>query len=81
MSNYTPTTEEVRDEYSFHCEGWCERCGKSDDVAYLFHEAEFDRWLAEIRAQVWEEGWHTGNKDSDGLQPTVNPYREGDNSE
>ena len=51
---YIPTTEEVRDEYSFHCEGYCERCGKSDDVSYSFHESEFDRWLTEVKAQERE---------------------------
>ena len=65
MSDYTPTTEEVRDSYA----SW--------SAAY----PEFDRWLTEVKAQAWEEGWHTGNKDSDGLQPTVNPYREGENNE
>ena len=55
MNDYIPTTEEVRDEYSFHCEGWCERCNESDGVSYLFHEAEFDRWLAKVKAQAISE--------------------------
>ena len=62
MTDYTPKTEEVRDEYSVHCEGWCERCGESDDVSYMFHEAEFDRWLAEVKAQAVEKA---ANRESD----------------
>ncbi len=77
---YTPTAEEVRDEYSFHCQGWCERCGESDDVSYLFHEAEFDRWLAEVKAEAWEEGYANGNADAftEARLDRDNPYRQGE---
>ena len=78
MSDYTPTTEEVRDEYSFHCGGWCERCDRSGDVSYLFHEAEFDRWLAEVKAQAWEEGFTHNVGDSSWNSLYDNPYRQGE---
>lgn len=46
-----------------------------------FHAAigEFDRWLRQIKAEAWAEGWLIGVTDNQydgGLQPTVNPYRE-----
>lgn len=54
MTEYTPTTEEVRRCYGdIHC---------SDlDAGSLEHhvcpeEADFDRWLNEIRAEAWDEG-------------------------
>lgn len=36
--------------------------------------AEFDRWLNEVKAQAWQEGW--GTKPS--YQEINNPYRKGD---
>ena len=53
MSDYIPTTEEVRELVQ----------GASAE--------EFDRWLAEVKAQAWQDGWHA--KDTD-----VNPYRQGE---
>ena len=52
--HYTPTTEEVRDVYQ-------SRLIKVDDnrfeiVDEIEADAEFDRWLAEVKAQAWEEG-------------------------
>ena len=75
MSDYTPTTEEVRGAFVVGCDFSNHLGAGSDDLSDA-SSPEFDRWLNEVKAQVWEEGWHTGNKDSDGLQPTVNPYRE-----
>ena len=61
MSDYTPTTEELRDAWA----SWSD--------AY----EEFDRWLAEVKAQAWEEGYTQGSKDMyDGDFPTPNPYRQ-----
>ena len=36
---------------------------------------EFDRWLAEVKAQAWEEGYETGSVRSYGDSPN-NPYRQ-----
>ena len=44
VNNYTPTTEEVRS------------AALSDDWGSGLMPAEFDRWLAEVKAQAWEEG-------------------------
>ena len=69
MSDYTPTTEEVRGAY----EGQLIKVG--DNAYQLLDEAhakaEFDRWLADVKAQAWQDGWHA--KDTD-----VNPYRQGE---
>ena len=48
MSDYTPTTEEIRAGYS---------TATYDDAKA---EAEFDRWLAEVKAEAWQEGWDIG---------------------
>lgn len=71
MSDYTPTTEEVRNDYV------CALSTTDIDDA----EAGFDRWLAEVKAQAWEQGATTivatmvmnGSND---LPP--NPYRQGE---
>jgi hypothetical protein len=49
MSDYVPTTEEV-----FHCYQYCSIMEDPESA----HEAEpqFDRWLAEVKAQAWDEG-------------------------
>ena len=59
MSDYTPTTEEVRDHNNWLGE-------------------EFDRWLAEVKAEAWEEGcqsgWERQWQTDDEI--TFNPYRQ-----
>ena len=47
---YTPTTEEVRENY-----GWNgpDSYIKSNREA---SRAEFDRWLNKVKAEVWDEG-------------------------
>ena len=68
MTDYTPTTEEVRLRYS--------------DSRYWGEEldAQFDRWLAEIKAEAWEEGalteWTGFARDKDII--SANPYRQGE---
>ena len=75
MSDYTPTTEEVRGAY----EGQLIKVG--DNAYQLLDEAhakaEFDRWLTEVKAEAWEEGWVScfhayWHKEE-------NPYRQGEN--
>ena len=41
--------------------------------------AEFDRWLAEVKAQAWEEGLTSAFEVSWGTRP-ANPYRQGENN-
>ena len=68
MADYIPTTERVRTSYA------CQR----ESIYGVEHDfAEFDRWLAEVKAQAWEEGYTQGSKDMyDGDFPTPNPYRQ-----
>ena len=72
MSDYTPTTEEVRGAY----EGQLIKIG--DNAYQLLDEAhakaEFDRWLAEVKAEAWQEGWDTKPP----YQKINNPYRRGE---
>lgn len=51
---YTPTTEQVRDDYQ-RC--GCDRCSLTDDSDWADEHAEFDRWLAEHDRQVSEHVW------------------------
>ena len=55
MTDYTPLTPEVRNSFSLHCESFCKRCKVSEYGNCDFHEAEFDRWLAEVKAQAIAE--------------------------
>jgi hypothetical protein len=52
--HYTPTTEEVRDVYQ-------SRLIKVGDnrfelIDQVQADAEFDRWLTEVKAEAWQEG-------------------------
>ena len=56
--SYTPTTEEVREVYR-----GC--LVQTDTNIYSFvdeaqADGEFDRWLAEVKAEVWQEGFDRG---------------------
>lgn len=48
MTEYTPTTEQVR-KY------WLDKWAPSANL-----DAQFDRWLNEIRAKAWTEGFDKG---------------------
>ncbi len=63
---YTPTTEEVRRRYMFGC--WQEYEDTSGD-----YKAEFDRWLAEVNAQAWQDGYESVT-----ITTVANPYRQGE---
>jgi hypothetical protein len=53
MTDYTPTTEEVRERY------WLNDGEPSDpDEGY-----EFDRWLAEYEQDAYERGYRDGYND------------------
>ena len=65
MSDYTPSTEEVRANYL------------PPRTEIQDADEQFDRWLAEVKAQAWEEGYTQGNNDMyDGDFPPPNPYRQ-----
>lgn len=65
MSEHTPTTEEVRT-------AWYQLTINVDS---------FDRWLAEVKAEAWDEGWDAGLQhwwyglSMHGEFRTDNPYR------
>jgi hypothetical protein len=46
VSDYTPTTEEVRNLFS-----WDNHEGEMNA------KAGFDRWLAGVKAEAWDEGY------------------------
>lgn len=65
MTDYTPTTEDIKYAYA-HWKG---------------QEPEFDRWLAEVIREAkwvgWEEGWDA-RVFAETVTPTENPYRQGE---
>lgn len=82
MSDYTPTTEEVREEYV--SQGW-----GPDGSLYVENDpAAFDRWLTahnrKIAARAWEEGWDACVEYMNGPdwgQSLPNPYLERSNND
>ena len=73
MSDYTPTEEEVREAFaeytvdeSQHAPWRCEEIRQE-------RRAEFDRFIASVKAEAFEEGADAGW--SDFPEESVNPYR------
>lgn len=84
MSDYTPTTERVRNSYANDIASYpkpanvFEAAARADSA-----KEEFDRWLTEHdrqkQAEAWDEGYDTSVMDSRlpvQSEATVNPYRE-----
>ena len=89
MNEYTPTTGQIEN-------AWCSRYDGEHSWArgeeLRGYEAEFDRWLEQVKAEAWEEGhsssdtsWdhiYSGHSVPEGeLCPecfTGNPYRKED---
>ena len=71
--DYTPTTEEVRKDYWIGTAFSKNAMRTSDKIR---EEAAFDRWLAEVKAQAWQEGWDTKPP----YQEINNPYRQRERS-
>ena len=76
MSEYTPTVGELRQAY-------VEASGASmaQESYYAEQVAEFERGLARIKAEAWDEGAQAGSADARAVNPgypapTPNPYRE-----
>ena len=71
MNNYTPTTEQMHDVYV-----------RADIAGYKprkEYEAEFDRWLDQVRAEAWDEGHNAGQHNEHEYRPRramTNPYRQ-----
>jgi hypothetical protein len=64
VSDYTPTTGDVRARYV-----------RDHGAHFVSDWAEFDRWLAEVKAQAWEEGFHAKWYDYSEKPEQGNPYR------
>ena len=54
MDDYTPSTEDVRESYTYF----------RGTIPTVEHEAEFERWLNEVQAAVWAEGAYSGYDDA-----------------
>lgn len=66
MSEHTPTTEDVREWYA-----------ETIDMYESAHRdpkrvAQFDRWLAQVKAEVWDQGHSAGYPYVP--KPVANPY-------
>jgi hypothetical protein len=72
MSDYTPSTEEVRNQYS----GFSTSNSNHTGQVYI-NLAKFDRWLAEVKAEAWDRGYEAGLTDF-ASSMTTNPYRHGE---
>ena len=68
VSDYVPTVGELRQAY-------VEASGASmaQESYYAEQVAEFERGIARIKADAWDEGFRAGRN---GHSPYVNPYRE-----
>ena len=74
MSDYIPTTKEVRKIYADYRDDI--RDGDRDpSKSYPLSGHEFDRWLTEVirksKEEAWDEGWASETF-------VWNPYREGE---
>lgn len=75
MSDYTPTTQEVRTSYG--------AAVTFPTMSLPERRRAFDRWLEQVKAGAWDEGKRAGLRQSDwehGDTATryvaVNPYRQ-----
>jgi len=64
---YTPTTEQVRAHYAFH----------QGDTWVPNRKDDFDRWLREHDAKVWDEGYTRGFYDRERLSGDSRDASEG----
>lgn len=72
MAEYTPTTGDVRERF---IDG-----AMVTGFAHSRNKARrgFDRWLAEVKAEAWDEGYKNGYRDrrlEASYEPGTNPYR------
>ena len=68
--DYTPTTEEVRRGYVS-----LSKLNLQDPYHAIVSEW-FDRWLAEVKAQIWDEAYTEGYRHGTcDVEPSDNPYR------
>ena len=70
MNDYVPTTTQVRDFWA--SDGQAQPAAKSYD--YETSATEFDRWLNEERARIWDEAINEASEQGT-IQIPDNPYR------
>ena len=61
MDDYTPSTEDVRESYTYF----------RGTIPTVEHAAEFDAWLLRVQAEAWEAGYVDALADR---EPLRNPY-------
>ena len=62
MSDYTPSTDDVRFEYAMHKSVVNSRISENGQGTKLgIHFDEFDRWLQTVKAEAWDEGFDSGH--------------------
>ena len=66
MSDYTPTTEEVRTAYIHGVGGSTWYQGKAKSLLQ-----QFDRWLFEMQEDAWDRGYQAGIVDSPHISPRI----------
>lgn len=78
MSDYTPSLDTVRELYAWQRSTLDRALGKR--VPTDEYDAEFDRWLNQIKADAWDEGFVAGYADGaeTGMTGPSNPYQEAD---
>ena len=52
MDDYTPSTEDVRESYTYF----------RGTIPTVEHAAEFDAWLLRVQAEAWEAGYADGGR-------------------
>ena len=76
--DYMPTTEQVRDGYRYDPEYDYYNpleAGANVELRGL----AFDRWLDQVKAEIWDEGHHAGQHNEHEHRPRrvmTNPYKE-----
>lgn len=75
MSDYTPTNVEVRVAYVAYRSS-ADTLQQARTLHTPIFGPEFDRWLAEVKAEAWEEGWCQKSLQVDGYEWDWNPYRD-----
>ena len=88
MSDYTPTTEEVREMFASFGRAmdsliYATQPDQNSRSYGFTMELYLDRWLAvrdrELKAQAWDEGAEAGINAALKHAKTPNPYRQGEN--
>lgn len=59
MSNWKPTTEQVRGRFTRFSTGVVNVDGQLRRTQEIQEEA-FDAWLEDIKAEAWKAGWYAG---------------------